>query len=126
MSAVDAFVTFVERALLPAPARRFAALAPSKQGQRKILEALCHEFEPAVRPTATRQTVEASLMDEPCFMFRDGDGFGVEFATVRRAYDHLSLVDGWLILLLDGSAGIYRPEARWDREQMIKPDPGRS
>lgn len=55
----------------------------------------------------------------PCFVFHESLGFGVEFASVREAYDKLSLEDGWLILLRDGSAGIHRPEARWDDEKLI-------
>ena len=52
-------------------------------------------------------------------MFHEPLGFGVEFASVREAYDELSVGDGWLILLCDGSAGIHRPEARWDDEKLI-------
>jgi hypothetical protein len=46
-------------------------------------------------------------------------GFGVEFPTVRDAYDQLSVVDDWLIVLQDATAGIYRPEGRFDREMLL-------
>jgi hypothetical protein len=46
-------------------------------------------------------------------------GFGVEFASVREAYEKLSIEDSWFIILHDASAGIHRPEARWDDEKLI-------
>ena len=39
--------------------------------------------------------------------------------AVRDAYEKLSVEDSWLILLTDASAGIHRPEARWDDEKLI-------
>jgi len=39
------------------------------------------------------------------YVFHQPLGFGVEFASVRDAYDQLSVEDGWLILLRDASAG---------------------
>lgn len=49
-----------------------------------------------------------------CYAYHDSAGFGMEFRSVADAYTHLSAVDGWLIVVNDGSAGIYRPESRWD------------
>ncbi len=120
MDAPDAFVAFVKRALVPDKARRFAALAETKKGQRKILRALCHEFEPAIMPQAVRSGGYDAIWQEPCFVFHEREGFGVAVASVREAYDPLSIRDSWLILLRDASAGIHRPEARWDDEKFIK------
>jgi hypothetical protein len=119
MNAAEAFVVFVTRVLVPGKARRFAALTSSKKGQRKILEGLCHEFEPAVRPAAIRGRNYNSLWTHTCFAFHSSVGFGVEFPNVRNAYEQLSVQDSWLILLQDASAGIHRPEARWDDEKLI-------
>ena len=119
MDAPQAFTHFVQRCLSPEKARRFAELAASKKGQRKFLAGLYHEFEPAVRAEAVRGGGYDKLWERPCFVFHEPLGFGVEFASVREAYDELSVGDGWLILLCDGSAGIHRPEARWDDEKLI-------
>ena len=119
MNATEAFATFVTRVLVPAKAMRFAVLASSKKGQRKILDGLCHEFESAIRDGAIRTKDYSKLWDEPCFVFHSQAGFGAEFSNVRDAYDKLAIDDSWLIVLQDASAGIHRPEARWDDEKLI-------
>src|SRR4051812_4457870 len=60
-----------------------------------------------------------ALLKKPCFVFYKPMGFGVEFSAVRDAYEKLSILDSWLILLTDASAGIHRPEGRWDDEKLI-------
>jgi hypothetical protein len=119
MDATEAFVAFVKRILIPAKASRFTELTSSKKCQRKILDALSHEFERAVREAASRKRDYSKLWEMPCFAFHPRVGFGAEFSNVRVAYDELTLDDGWLILLRDGSAGIFRPEAAWDNEKLI-------
>ena len=120
MDAPQAFTHFVQRCLSAEKARRFTELSATKKGQRKILASLYHEFEPAVRSDAVRPGGYDKLWDSSCFVFHEPLGFGVEFASVREAYDQLSVEDGWLILLRDASAGIHRPEApRWDHEKLI-------
>jgi hypothetical protein len=120
MDAQQAFAKFVQRCLSPEKARRFTEFCASKKGQRKILDGLCHEFEPAIRSGAVQRGGYDKVWDSSCFVFHEPLGFGVEFATVRKAYDQLSVEDGWLILLRDASAGIHRPEApRWDHEKLI-------
>jgi len=95
-------------------------LSATKKGQRKVLAGLHHEFEAAVRSDAVQHGGYDKLWDSSCFVFHEPLGFGVEFASVRAAYDQLSVEDGWLILLPDASAGIHRPEApRWDHERLI-------
>ena len=94
-------------------------LASSKKSQRKVLDGLCHEFEPAIRDAAIRTKDYSKLWERPCYAFHSRVGFGAEFSNVRDAYDQLALDDGWLIVLHDGSAGIHRPEARWDDEKLI-------
>jgi hypothetical protein len=120
VDASSAFVAFVQRALEPEKARRFTALAETPKGRRKILQALCHEFEPAIRPDVVQQRRDDIVFAQPCYIFEERVGFGVEAPSVREAYDQLSLHDSWLILLRDASAGIHRPEARWDDEKFIK------
>ena len=119
MDAQQAFAKFVNRALLKEKAERFVALSQTKKGQRKILDGLCHQFEPAIRPDAIRKKNYDKLWSSCCYVFYAPLGFGVEFTTVREAYDKLSIDDSWLIILQDASAGIYRPEARWDDEKLI-------
>ena len=119
MDAQQALTHFVQRCISPEKARRFTELSASKKGQRKILDGLCHEFEPAILPAAVRRKDYVPLWDKPCFVFYAPLGFGVEFASVREAYDQLSGEDSWLILLRDASAGIHRPEARWDDEKLV-------
>lgn len=120
MVAQQAFTQFVQRCLSPDKARRFTELCGSSKGQRKILAGLYHEFEAAVRSNTARSGGYDRLWDCSCYVFHEPLGFGVEFASVREAYDALSVKDGWLILLRDASAGIHRPEApRWDFEKLI-------
>ncbi|MFN0058055.1 MAG: hypothetical protein ACKVX7_06325 [Planctomycetota bacterium] len=119
MDAQQAFTHFVQRCLSPERAERFSKLAATKKGQQKVLASLYHKFEPAVRAESVRRGSYDSLWSSLCFVFHQPLGFGVEFASVREAYDQLSLKDGWLILLRDASAGIHRPEAKWDAEKLI-------
>jgi hypothetical protein len=119
MDAQHAFTKFIERCLSPEKARRFSELCASKKGQRKILDGLSHEFEPAIRSGASRRGGYDHLWSRPCFVFHAPLGFGIGFASVREAYDRLSVEDSWLIVLCDASAGIHRPEARWDDEKLI-------
>ena len=119
MDAQQAFTHFVQRCLSSEKARRFTELSATKKGQQKILAGLYHEFEPAVRSDTVRRGGYDSLWDSSCFVFHQPLGFGVEFASVREGYNQLSIEDGWLILLRDASAGIHRPEARWDDEKLI-------
>ena len=91
-----------------------------RKGRRKILQALSHEFEPAIRPETVQLRTDDAVFSEPCYVFEARVGFGVEAPSVREAYDRLSIQDSWLILLRDGSAGIHRPEWRWDDERFIK------
>ncbi|HEX6811002.1 MAG TPA: hypothetical protein VF384_05195 [Planctomycetota bacterium] len=123
MEATVAFVHFVERVLAPAKAQRFAALAEKAKGQKKILKSLYHEFGSAIRGNATGKQPYDRVWDQPCFVFADGQGFGVAYASVREAYETVAFRDGWLILLQDGSAGIHRAEGRWDAERMIESQP---
>ena len=120
MEAAEAFKQFVQRCLVPEKARRFTELSATTKGQRKILSGLYHQFEPAVRADAARQGGYEKLWESSCFVFHESVGFGAEITSVRDAYDQLSLEEGWLILLRDGSAGIHRPEApRWNHEKII-------
>jgi hypothetical protein len=119
MDAQQAFAKFVGHALIKEKAERFATLSETKKGQQKILDSFSHQFEPAIRPDAIRQNNYDKFLNVPCYVFYSPLGFGVEFATVREAYDKLSIEDSWLILLQDASAGIHRPEARWDDEKLI-------
>jgi hypothetical protein len=119
MDAQQAFAKFVNRALLQDKAKHFATLSETKKGQRKILDGLNHQLESAIRPDAIRQNNYDKLWNSRCYVFNSPLGFGVEFTTVREAYDKLSIEDGWLIILHDASAGIHRPEARWDDEKLI-------
>ena len=119
MDAQETFTHFVQKTLSSEKAERFTALASSKKGQRKILESLYHQFEPTIRAEVNRRGGYDRLWSRPCYVFHQPLGFGVEFASVRDAYDQLSVEDGWLILLHDATAGIHRPEARWDDEKLI-------
>ncbi len=120
MDAPSAFTAFVQKALEPEKARRFAALAETEKGRRKVLRALSHEFEPAILPRVVQARADDAVWSQPCYVFDERGGFGIEAPTLREAYDQLSIRDSWLILLRDASAGIHRPEARWDDEKFIK------
>jgi len=119
MDAQHTFAHFVSRVLVREKAARLTSLSATKKGQRKILDGLCHEFEPAILPSAVRRMEYDAILDRPCFVFHAPIGFGVEFPAVRDAYEKLSVEDSWLILLADASAGIHRPEGRWDNEKLI-------
>jgi hypothetical protein len=119
MNAEETFVEFVKRVLTPHRARRFAELVQTRKGQLKILHGFAHEFESMIRPTCVRSADYEKLWRKCCFVYHSPLGFGVEFPTVRDAYDQLSVVDDWLIVLQDATAGIYRPEGRFDREMLL-------
>ena len=121
MEAREAFIRFVSAVLVKEKAERFGTLATTTKGQRKIMIALCHEIEPAVRPSAVRRAAYDPVLEEPCFVFFESIGFGVPLPTVREAYEKISVYD-WLIVLRDASAGIYRPESRWDDETLLVAD----
>ena len=110
------FAQFVAKVLSEDKARRLLALCGSIKGQRKILLGLCHEFGPTILPSVSRGD---AFWCSPSYVFHGSLGFGVAFASVREAYDRLAVEDGWLIIVRDGSAGIHRPEARWDDEKFI-------
>ena len=119
MDATQAFTYFVRHCLSHERALRLTALVGSERGERKILDGLYHEFMPANRPDRVRSQDYEHVLDESCFVYSASMGFGAVFSTVREALLRLSAEDGWLILLTDGSAGIHRPEDRWDDEVLI-------
>ena len=120
MEANEALAIFVKRVVVSAKADRYASLANSKKGRSKVLDALCHKFEGDVRSEAVKGNKYCAIWGKPCFVFHYRKGFGIEYESVREAYDELSAEDSWLILLSDGSKGIYRPEDRWDAEVLLE------
>ncbi len=121
MDPQETFRRFVDRALEPGKARRFISLSGTKKGQGKILVGLAHEFEHAILPTAVKAKDYAPFWATPCFVYYQPLGFGIGFDSVRVAYGEVDLSDSWLILMIDASAGIHRPENRWDAEKLIIP-----
>jgi hypothetical protein len=119
MNAQQTLSHFVSRVLVREKADRFRSLAATKKGQQKILDGLCHEFAPAILPATVRRMDYGAFLGRPCFVYFSPMGFGIEFCTFREAYEELSLEDSWLIILIDASAGVHRPEGRWDDETLI-------
>lgn len=119
MNASDAFVAFVKRVLVPVKAQRFVNLVPTPKGQQKILHGLCHDFETAIRENAICDRDYCKFWDKPCFAFHSKLGFGAAYSKLTDAYNELSRDDSWLIVMQDGTAGIHRPESRWDAEKLI-------
>lgn len=106
----------MEFALIPNRAERFNQLIRNERGRRKFLASL-HSFERAIRlAPAVSSSIDRTSR---CFAFHPSIGFGAEYQSVTGAYEQLSLLDGWLIVVHDGSGAIYRPEARWDDEVEI-------
>jgi hypothetical protein len=83
MDAQQTFVYFINKALSPQKAERFTALAGTRKGQQKILDALCHQFKEAVRDGAIRRSNYEAFWDRQCYVFHATIGFGIEVATVR-------------------------------------------
>lgn len=113
MDPAQALSAFVARALTSQKASRYSGLAGSEKGRRKLLGYLDHDFERSIRPNVKRGTVDRKAQ---CFAYHSSVGFGGPFPSVAEAYKRLESDDGWLIVVSDGSAGIYRPEAHWDAE----------
>ena len=111
LDATQAFAIFVQHALTPARMARFSALAVNAKVQRKLLGALDHDFEKALSPVAKRGIVDRNA---GCYAYHSSVGFGAEFSSVADAFARLQADDGWLIIVLDGLSGIYRPEANWN------------
>src|ERR1700683_2281570 len=108
MDPQEALVAFVSRVLVPAKARRMAALVATEKGRSRILNSLDHDFERAIRPGAVRPVGRSVASQRPCYVFHQSIGFGHAFASVREAYARLSNEEGWLIVFQDASAGIFR------------------
>jgi hypothetical protein len=120
MDAQEVFIRFVSCVLVREKAERYGAIATTKKGQTKIFVGLCHEFGNVILPGAVRGKDYGSIFVKPCFVYYEPMGFGVEFRTVREAYEELSLTDSWLIITMDASTGIHRPENRWDDERLLE------
>lgn len=123
MDATEALCHFVGRALVPRKAKRIVELASqgSPKTRRRIVQSLAHEFEPFVQPSAIRELDFKQIARMPCYAFSDHADFGQVFCSVQLARDFLSLYDGWLLVTQDASAGLFRPEIRWDDEMLIIP-----
>ena len=119
MSATEAFTKFVNRVLVPEKSRRYGELVLKDKGRRKILDELCHVFKHAIKAQVIRKGNYSTFLELPCFAYESRLGFGAEYQRVREALDSLSLADGWLIIVANASAGIHRPEGRWDEEMLI-------
>lgn len=120
MSADEAFISFARNVLVLEKARRYEALIATPRGRKKFLGCLYHDFDDAILPACERGNDYMAILGFACFVFFEPEGFGAAFASVENAYNKLSDRDGWLILTDDGSAGVYRPENRWDAERMIE------
>lgn len=119
MTSREALEQFVRKVLLPAKADRYASLIGKRKGEDRILASLDHEFEPAIRPNVIRSSDYRNVWHKPCFIFHRSREFGADAPSVQQARDELAMDDGWLILLADGTAAVFRPESRWDAECLI-------
>jgi len=119
MTVEKAFKTFAKRVMQPARAARYTSLLATAKGKRRILASLDHALEMAILPNAIGSQDYSSVLDKPCFVFHSPRPFGDSASSVRQALSELSLTDGWLILVNDGSAAVLRPEGRWDAERLI-------
>lgn len=104
----------MDATLVPSKAKRFVALAESRKGQAKLIDALAHQFGDAIKPEAVVADVSPRMRKAACYGFHADLRFGECFSSLDEAVDALAVEDGWLIVLADGSAGMYRPEADWD------------
>jgi hypothetical protein len=113
MDAAQAFSAFVTRALTPQRASRYSGLTRTEKNRKALLGYLDHDFERSIRPNVKRGIVDRKAQ---CFAYHSSVGFGMQFPSVADAYKRLDSDDSWLIVVSDGSTGIYRPEAHWDAE----------
>ena len=120
MTPEDPFPTFIHAVLVPARAERYATLAAGARGRRRILDALYHDFDAALRPECIRDEPLDALDAAAGLIYHAARGWGIPCDTVAAAREDLALDDGWLILLRDGSAGLYRPEGRDDDTRVIR------
>lgn len=115
MDAARALLTFVSAVLAPKKAERFARLVETEKGRKKFLRSLAHGFEAAIRAELPSVPLE-SIANARCYVFRSPSTFGEERPSIAAAYAQLWVEDAWLLVSLDGRAGVYRPEGRRDRE----------
>jgi hypothetical protein len=47
-------------------------------------------------PQAVWSGSYGAIWDQPCYIFQERAGFGIEAASVCEAYDQLSIEDSWL------------------------------
>jgi hypothetical protein len=113
MTPLEALSHLLRRVLVPRAAERFITIAATKKGQGKFIDALSHKFEEAIRPDVARTNAYERIWTRPCFVFTSPKDFGMACDTVGAAHDDLTSRDSWLIVVADGSAGIFRPEDNW-------------
>jgi hypothetical protein len=120
MAPEDALLCLISGAIAQPKARRYIALMGSKKGQIKFLASLHHELDQVIKSGHSfKSRAHENLLQLPCFVFAPPKSFGVAYDHFCDAYRSLEITDSWLIVLADGSVGVYRPEARWDDELRI-------
>lgn len=118
MNEIEAFSSFVSKALENEKSRRYLSLAGTKKGKKKILDDLCHGFESAILNKNIVDS-DSGYSSKACYLYSGPTGFGIRYDTVLSAYEDVSMDDSWLIISDDGRYGIHRPESRWDDEKKI-------
>jgi hypothetical protein len=120
MENISALKTFLKGAIAEDKSRRYLSLLDTKNGNKKLIDELHHQFESHIRGEKVVHSFDKRLMEKPCFIYGGNRSFGMPHNSITEAYDLLSHEDSWLIVSTDGTIGIFRPEDRWDDTKWIK------
>ena len=121
MSNTDPLVKFLSISLIKQRRDRYLTLIRNSRGQKTFLKSLDHDIENAVDRTLLVEKLPTAVWKEACLYYSSSGGYGIEFETVKAAYDEAPWEGGWLLLSKSGKSGVIRPEGRIDDEMLITP-----
>lgn len=112
MDAHQAFVAFVNHAILKDRRDRYLTLASTPKGRSRILDDFWHNLESALDPDCRRASAfDESTWQKTAYLFDAGSGMFGEFcSSMRAAKNQSDTFGGWLIVSTDGRHAIFMPE----------------
>jgi hypothetical protein len=96
---------------------RFVGFARSPKHQKKILDALYHDFSKLLNRALIVRGLPDVAWDLPALIFRPPRQFGAPAPTLRAA--HTQMLTPILVITLNGKYGFYREEDYLDTELLL-------
>ena len=120
MNEIEAIKAFINTVATSKKARRYLELVDSTKGRKRFLNELHHCFDDALREDLQLINDRSKCNKMPCYIYFYRMGFGTPAESFSQAYEELASDDSWVIVTQDGSYGVYRPEANWDGEILVR------